>query len=206
MLRAAKSEGLPVTVETCPHYLHLSADKILPGQTLFKCAPPIRSLENRESLWQGLRAGIIDLVATDHSPCPPEMKQLAEGNFQSAWGGISSLSLALPVMWTEASKRGFTLADIAQWMSAGPAQLSGCGSSKGRIAKDHDADFVVFEPELEFTATEARLYYRHEVSPYLNERLRGVVKATYLRGSCVFADADFPAAPSGHELRATGRR
>ena len=103
-LRAARSEGLPVTVETCPHYLHLTAETIPKGATLFKCAPPIRNRENREQLWQALRDGTIDLVATDHSPCPPEMKRLAEGNFRTAWGGIASLSIALPLMHTEATQ------------------------------------------------------------------------------------------------------
>jgi allantoinase len=201
MLRTAKSEGLPVSVETCPHYLHFSSEKILDGQTLFKCAPPIRSPENREKLWQGLREGVIDLLATDHSPCPPEMKQLDERSFRTAWGGIASLSLALPVMWTEAHGRGFTLADIARWMAAGPAQLAGCASHKGRLAKGFDADFVVFEPEGEILATEEHLPYRHRISPYLGERLRGVVKATYLRGNCVFADGKFPGEPIGREFR-----
>jgi len=201
MLRAAKSEGLPVTVETCPHYLHFSSDKIADGQTLFKCAPPIRSQENCEKLWQGLQEGVIDLVATDHSPCPPEMKRLSERDFRTAWGGIASLSLALPVMWTEASARGFALADIARWMAESPARLAGCESLKGRIAKGFDADFVAFDPEAEFVATEERLHYRHRVSPYLGETLRGVVKATYLRGNCVFADGDFPGEPSGRELQ-----
>src|SRR4029077_15796645 len=201
MLRAAKSDGLPVSVETCPHYLHFSSDKIPDGHTLFKCAPPIRSRENCEKLWQGLREGVINLVATDHSPCPPDMKRLSERNFQTAWGGISSLSLALPAMWTEAKSRGFTLADIARWMAEGPARLAGCESRKGRIAKGLDADFVVFEPESEFIATEDRLSYRHRVSPYLGERLRGVIKATYLRGNCVFADGEYPGEPGGRELR-----
>jgi allantoinase len=201
MLRAAKSEGLPVSAETCPHYLHLTSEKIPDGQTLFKCAPPVRSRKNREQLWQGLQEGVIDLVATDHSPCPPEMKRLGERNFRTAWGGISSLSLALPVMWTEANGRGFTLIDIARWMAEGPARLAGCESQKGRIAKDFDADFVVFEPEAEFIATEDRLFYRHCVSPYLGEKLCGVVKATYLRGSCVFGDGNFSGEPIGREFR-----
>lgn len=200
ILRAAKSEGLPISVETCPHYLHFSSDKIPDGQTLFKCAPPIRSRENCEKLWQGLQEGVIDLVATDHSPCPPEMKRLGERNFRTAWGGIASLSLALPVMWTEASGRGFTLSDIARWMAEGPARLAGCDSRKGRIAKNYDADFVVFDPETEFVAAEENLYYRHRVSPYLGEKLRGVVKATYLRGDCVFAGGKFPREPIGSEF------
>jgi allantoinase len=201
MLRPAKAEGLPVSVETCPHYLHFSSDKIPDGQTLFKCAPPIRSRENREKLWQGLQEGLIDLVATDHSPCPPEMKRLSEGSFRSAWGGIASLSLALPVMWTEASARGFKLDDITRWMAEGPARLAGCGSRKGRIAKDFDADFVVFDPEAEFIVSAEHLHYRHRISPYLGEKLRGVVKATYLRGECAFADGEFPGAPGGREFR-----
>jgi allantoinase len=198
-LRAARAEGLPVTVETCPHYLHLSAETIANGATLSKCAPPIRSRENREKLWEGLRDGTIDFVVTDHSPCPPSMKRLSEGNFRTVWGGIASLSVALPLMWTEASKRGFTLLDLAQWMAAGPARLAGCETRKGRIAAGYDADFVIFEPDREFTVTEDKLHYRHPVSPYLGEALRGVVKATYLRGNSVFSDGAFPGQPSGVE-------
>ena len=125
IITAARKTGVDVSCETCPHYLHFSSNKIPDGQTLFKCAPPIRSRDNCEKLWQGLREGVIDLVATDHSPCPPEMKRLSEGNFRTAWGGIAGLSLALPVMWTEASRRGFTLADIVRWMAEGPARLAG---------------------------------------------------------------------------------
>ena len=140
-------------------------------------------------------------MATDHSPCPPEMKRLGQRSFRTAWGGIASLSLALSVMWTEASRRGFTLADIARWMAEGPARLAGCNSRKGRIAKGFDADFVVFEPEAGFIATEENLHYRHRVSPYLGEKLRGAVKATYVRGNCVFADGTFPGQPAGRELQ-----
>jgi allantoinase len=201
MLRAAKSEGLPVSAETCPHYLHFFSEEIPDGQTLFKCAPPIRSRENREKLWQGLGERVIDLVATDHSPCPSEMKRLSERSFQTAWGGVAGLSLALPVMWSEASSRGFTLSDIARWMAEGPARLAGCETRKGRIAKGFDADFVVFEPEAEFIATEGLLHYLHRVSPYLGEKLRGVVKGTYLRGDCIFSVGEFPGEPKGRELR-----
>jgi allantoinase len=199
-LRAARAEGLPVTVETCPHYLHLASEIIPSRATLFKCAPPIRSSQNREQLWQGLRDGTIDLVATDHSPCPPEMKRLAEGNFRTAWGGIASLSVALPLMHTEAIKRGFTLTDIARWMAEAPATLAGCATRKGRLAPGYDADFVVFDTESTFVVTEDRLHYRHRVSPYFGETLRGVVKATYLRGAPVFCDGQFPGQPVGREL------
>jgi allantoinase len=198
-LNAARAEGLPVSVETCPHYLHLAAETIADGETLQKCAPPIRSRENREALWQGLRDGAIDMVATDHSPCLPAMKRLDEGNFKTAWGGISSLSLALPLMWTEASHRGFSLSYIALWMAEGPARLAGFGSRKGRIAAGYDADFVVFDPEAEFEVTQRSLHYRHAVSAYMGEKLRGVVKATYLRGRLVFADGKFPGGYSGRE-------
>jgi allantoinase len=201
MLRAAKLGGLPVTVETCPHYLHFAAESIADGATLFKCAPPIRSRENCEKLWQGLREGVIDLVATDHSPCPPEMKRLNERNFRSAWGGIASLSLALPVMWTEADRRGFTLVDIARWMAEGPSRLAGCHTRKGRLAKGYDGDLVVLDPDKEFTVTENHVHYRHRISPYLGERLRGVVKATYLRGNCVFADGAVVGTPNGREFQ-----
>jgi allantoinase len=201
LLRLARTEGLPVSVETCPHYLHLAAESIGDKETLSKCAPPIRSRENRERLWQGLREGVIDLVATDHSPCPPSMKKLDEGDFKTAWGGIASLSMALPVMWTDASRRGFTLPDIARWMAEGPARLAGCDSRKGRIAAGYDADFVVFEPEAEFLVTKERLHQRHAVSPYLGENLRGVVRLTYLRGKPVFADGVFPGAARGREFR-----
>jgi allantoinase len=200
-LRAARFEGLPVSVETCPHYLHLSAETIPQGATLFKCAPPIRSQDNCDQLWQGLRDGTIDLVATDHSPCPPEMKRLSEGNFRTAWGGIASLSIALPLMHTEASKRGFSLADIARWMASAPANLAGCQTRKGRLAAGYDADFVVFDPDGEFVVSKDRLHYRHAISPYLGEKLRGVVKSTYLRGRKVFSDGQFPGQPMGIEHR-----
>jgi allantoinase len=198
-LRAARAEGLPVTVETCPHYLHFTAETIPTGGTLFKCAPPIRDTQNREKLWDALREGLIDLVATDHSPCPPEMKRLHEGNFATAWGGIASLSVALPVMYTEASERGFSLCDIARWMAEEPAKLAGCNDRKGRIAAGYDADFVLFDTDGANTVGVDRLYYRHPVSPYLGEYLRGKVKATYLRGKLVFKDGTFEGRAAGRE-------
>jgi allantoinase len=206
-LCAARAEGLAVSVETCPHYLHLSAETIPDRATLSKCAPPIRGSENCERLWQGLRDGTIDIVVTDHSPCPPAMKRLADGNFQAAWGGIASLSVALPLMWTEASRRGFTLLDLAHWMAERPARLAGCETRKGSIAAGYDADFVVFDPDSEFIVTKEKLHYRHPVSPYLGETLRGVVMATYLRGNPVFAYGEFPGQPAGREQTAnTDRR
>jgi allantoinase len=203
MLRSAKAEGLPVTVETCPHYLRLEAEHIADGATEFKCAPPIRSHANREALWDALKAGIIDLVATDHSPCPSAMKQKDDGRFNIAWGGIASLSTALPVMWTEASARGFTLRDIARWMSGAPAALAGLRHRVGGIEPGRDANLVLFNPDAEFIVTEDILHYRHKVSPYMGERLRGRVHATILRGETIFAEGSFPGANVGREYTRT---
>jgi allantoinase len=199
-LCAARADGLPVTVETCPHYLHLEAEKIPDGATQCKCAPPIRSAANREALWQGLKDGVIDMVVTDHSPCPPGLKRPEQGDFRAAWGGIASLSMALPLMWSEARTRGFTLNDVIRWMSEQPAKLAGCADKKGRIAAGWDADLVVFDPEKEFAVSADRLHQRHAVSPYLGERLSGGVKRTYLRGRLVFEAGIFPGEPVGREL------
>jgi allantoinase len=197
-LANARSEGLPITVESCPHYLHFCAEEIEDEATLFKCAPPIRSRANREALWQGLHDGIIDLIATDHSPCPPSMKA---GDFRQAWGGIASLSVAASVVWTEMSKRGLPLENLARWMSAQPAKLAGLDKRKGAIAAGFDADLMVFDTEAEFPVTAADLFYRHPVSPYMGETLRGRVHATFVRGTPVYHQGTFPAEPTGKELR-----
>jgi allantoinase len=199
-LRAARLEGLPVSVETCPHYLHFQAEAITRGATQFKCGPPIRGAENREQLWNAVKDGTIDLVATDHSPCPPEMKRFAEGNFRTAWGGITGLSVALPVMYTEAHVRGFSLTDIARWLAQAPAKLVGCQLQKGKIAPGYDADLVVFDEASDFMVTRERLHHRHAFSPYLGENLKGEVKATYVRGRLVFAQNAFCGNPRGREL------
>lgn len=199
-LCAARTSGMKLTVETCPHYLYFAAEDIADGATLCKCAPPIRGRDNREKLWQGLRDGVIDLVATDHSPCPPAMKRIEAGDFQSAWGGIASLSVALPVMWTEAWRRGFTLGDIARWMAESSARLAGCHQHKGKIAAGFDADFVIFDPDAGFVVSPDKLHYRHAISPYMGKELRGVVMATYVRGSLVFCDGKFAREPIGREF------
>jgi allantoinase len=186
-LRAAKAEGLPITVETCPHYLYFAAGKVPYGSTVHKCAPPIRSEANREGLWEGLRDGTIDLVATDHSPCPRAMKRMDVGRFDLAWGGIASLSVALPVMWTEASRRGFGLSDVVRWMSAAPARLAGLQDRRGEVTVGREASWLVFDPDAEWTVGENDLYFRHKTSPYLGERLRGRVMRTYLRGEQIFS-------------------
>jgi allantoinase len=195
-LAQARDEGLPITVETCPHYLHFFAEEISAGGTLHKCAPPIRSRANREALWQGLRYGVIDLIATDHSPCPPSMKA---GNFRQAWGGIASLSVALPVIWTEMRERGLPLENLARWMAAQPARLAGLEERKGSLAAGYDADLVVFDPDAQFTLGTEDLHYRHLVSPYLGENLYGKVRATFLRGTPVYQQGSFPDLPIGRE-------
>lgn len=200
-LASAKAAGLAVTVETCPHYLHLEAESIEDGATQCKCAPPIRGKTNREHLWQGLKEGVIDLVVTDHSPCPPALKGGSGGSFRSAWGGIASLSMALPVMWTEATGRGFGLPDVVRWMAQHPALLAGCAARKGSIAPGCDADLVVFDPEARITVTEDRLHHRHRISPYLGERLLGDVKKTYLRGHLVFDGGNFTEPQRGREFQ-----
>jgi allantoinase len=193
LLAAAKVEGLPVTVETCPHYLHVAAEAIADGATLFKCAPPIRSDANRRQLWQALQDGTIDLIATDHSPCPPAMKRLdcmqpgeEPGRFDEAWGGIASLSTALPVVWTDALAQGCTLMQVAQWMAAAPANLAGLDAQVGSIAPGKHANLVAFDPEGRFNVTPDRLHYRHAISPYMGEVLRGIVHGTWLRGNRIF--------------------
>jgi len=197
-LQTARGQRLPVTVETCPHYLALSADEILDGATEFKCAPPIRAQANQEALWNALRAGVIDMVVTDHSPCPPAMKQKTSGDFFAAWGGIASLQVSLPVTWTEAKARGFKEEDIARWMCTAPAKLAGLEGTKGEIAPGCDADLVVWDPAEEFTVDADSLYHRHKLTPYAGRKLCGVVKKTYLRGRLV-SSAD---QPFGKVLRA----
>ena len=199
-LGIARDEGLPITVETCPHYLHFAAEEIPDGATLLKCAPPIRSKENQQKLWLGLHDGIIDMIVTDHSPCPPAMKREESGRFDLAWGGIASISLALSVIHTECSRRGFILEHLVRWMSSAPAALAGISHRAGVLEAGREANFVVFNPEAEFSVTADRLHYRHAISPYLNETLRGEVKATYLRGEAVYRNGSFAATPSGREI------
>lgn len=201
ILGAARSEGLTVSVETCPHYLHLRAEDIANGATECKCAPPIRDKVNREKLWQGLKDGVIDMIVTDHSPCPPGLKRRIDGDFRNAWGGIASLSLALSVVWTEAKPRGFSLTDIARWMAEKPSELAGCESRKGRLAAGYEADIVVFDANREFEVTPDRLHHRHKVSPYIGEKLCGVVKRTYARGRLVYDNGHFLGNPDGREVR-----
>jgi allantoinase len=200
LLRGAKLAGSAVSAETCPHYLTFAADEIADGATEFKCAPPIRERENREKLWQGLGDGTLDFVATDHSPCPPAMKLPEEGDFLRAWGGIASLQLSLPAVWTEARARGYAVTHLAKWLCEGPARLVGLAGRKGSIAVGCDADFVVWDPEAIFRVEATQLHHRHKVTPYAGRELCGRVETTFLRGRKIFERGEFPAGPVGHVL------
>lgn len=181
IIRDAKRRGLPLTVETCPHYLTFAAEEIPDGATAYKCAPPIRSLHERDALWSGLIAGDIDLIASDHSPCPPSMKE-SDGNFFGCWGGIASLQLALPAVWTGAKARGIQPGKIAEWMSTSTARLAGLDNRKGAIAEGFDADIAVWNPEASFVVDPRSLFHRHPLTPYAGRELYGVVEETYVAG------------------------
>lgn len=197
MLRAARREGLPVTVETCPHYLCLTSEEIEDGATSFKCAPPIRERSNREALWAGLAEGVIDFVVSDHSPCIPSLKLPESGDFMSAWGGIASLQLGLASVWSEAQRRGHTLETVSRWMSAGPLDFLGLGGERGAIAVGHRADLVAWQPEADFTVTADRLAQRHPITPYLGRTVHGMVTDTWLCGRRIVRAGKICAPPSG---------
>jgi allantoinase len=199
-LRAARAEGLPITVETCPHYLCLEAESIPDGATHYKCAPPIREHENREALWQALFEGVIDFVISDHSPCTPQLKQQEKGDFHAAWGGISSLQLGLPTIWTEAQRRGATLLQLSRWLSTAPAAFAGLTGKKGAIAPGHDADLLIWDPDESFVLTPEQLFFKHKLSPYLGQRLTGRVRRTLLRGQTVYDGSSHATAASGAPL------
>jgi allantoinase len=190
LLRDARERDVPVTVETCAHYLWFDAAKIPDGATQYKCAPPIRDAGNREALWNALNEGLIAMVTTDHSPCPPEMKHPESkgeiARWDQAWGGIASLGLAFSVLWTGMKQRGIGLERIGEWMAAAPARLAGMSGRKGAIAIGADADFAAFDPDATWTVAPSDLYFRHKLSPYLGAELRGRVLETWLRGALVF--------------------
>ncbi|MBI4510967.1 MAG: allantoinase AllB [Deltaproteobacteria bacterium] len=186
LLREAKREGLPLTAETCPHYLRFSSEEIPDGATTFKCAPPIREQENRELLWQALGEGMLDMVASDHSPCSPALKHGDTGDFARAWGGIAGLQLSLPVTWTEAHRRGYTLSDIVRWMCVGPAHLAGLENRKGKLAVGLDADMVIWNPEERFRVEPGILRHRHKITPFQGLDLLGTVQRVFVRGKLVF--------------------
>lgn len=199
MLKRAKEAGLPITVETCPHYLGLVAEEVGRGQTQYKCAPPIREAANRDLLWDGLREGVIDFVVSDHSPCTPDLKRFEDGDFTAAWGGIAGLQLSLPAVWTEARQRGFTFDHLARWMSAGPAAFARL-SDKGAIAPGKHADLVAFDPDAAWAPTADDVRFRNRVSPWLERPMVGKPVATWLRGTLIHEDGDDHGPAMGREI------
>ena len=184
IIRGARDRGLPLTVETCPHYLTFAAEEIPDGATEYKCAPPIRSSVERDALWKALIDGDIDLIASDHSPCPPSMKE-SDGNFFGCWGGIASLQLSLSAVWTQARARGAGPEQIIQWMSVAPARLAGLANKKAAIAKGYDADIAIWNPDATFVVEPRALLHRHPVTPYAGRVLSGRVESTFVNGERV---------------------
>ncbi len=203
MVRDARKNKLPLTVETCPHYLYFCSEDITDGDTSLKCAPPIRERENRERLWDALRSGEIDFIVSDHSPTTPELKLMKEGDFQRAWGGIASLQFGLPIIWTEARKRNFDMTDVARWMSQRPAELVGLNGRKGKIEKGYDADLVVWNPDASFTVEPSMILHRHKMTPYEGKKLFGKVEKTFVRGMNVFDRGSISDRPRGKVLLRT---
>jgi allantoinase len=199
LIAQAKARKLRVTAETCPHYLSFEAESIAASATDFKCAPPIRAAANREALWQGLRDGTIDFIASDHSPCLPELKERRD--FSRAWGGISSLQCSLAAVWSDARQRGFGLSDLALWMCQQPAQL-GRLATKGSIESGKDADLICFAPDESFTFAEEEILHRHKLTPYSGRQMTGVVKQTFLRGALIYDRGSWESPPQGRVVRA----
>lgn len=197
LIESAKNDGLPVTVETAPHYLYFDDDTIPNADTRYKCAPPIRNAQNRNKLRNALNSGIIDFVATDHSPAPPDMKELDSGDLGKAWGGISSHQLLLPALWTSMKKSGAKIADISKWTSQKPAQFLGIDDKTGKFKEGYEANITVWSPEESFVVDEQKLHHKHKITPYDGETLYGKIKATWLRGKQVFSDGDIFSAPKG---------
>jgi allantoinase len=200
LIAAARAEGIRMSAETCPHYLGFAAEAIPDGATEYKCAPPIREARRREGLWEALARDRLDAVVSDHSPALPAMKLREEGDFLRAWGGIASLQLRLPAIWTGARARGYPPERLAAWLCAGPARLAGLTGRKGTIAAGHDADLVLWHPEKEFVVNETVLRHRHSITPWLGRILAGVVEATYLRGERVYARGAADQPPRGRLL------
>ena len=202
-LRAAKESGVPITAETCPHYLAIVAEDVADGATEFKCCPPIRERENREQLWKALQDETIDMIVSDHSPCPPEMKLRETGDFISAWGGISSLQLRLPIVWTEAQRRSFSVVDLARWLCAAPVALVGLQNRKGTLAAGYDADLMIWDPSKSFIVEGEKLHHRHKLTPYEGRELAGVVERTFLRGRQIHVAEKVSDQPLGDLIQMT---
>jgi allantoinase len=200
IIEAAKKEGLPFTVETCPHYLIFEAEHIHEGHTHFKCAPPIRNNQNKEELWKAVKSGLIDFIVSDHSPCTPELKKMDKGEFLDAWGGIAGLQFSVSGIWTEMKKRNMSLEYLSQLMSANTARFIGIENKKGSIQVGADADLIFFNPNKKFTVAKDTVLHKHKLTPYEGMELFGVVETAFLRGFRVFHDKLFTE-PTGKEVQ-----
>ena len=201
MLRAAQAEGLPISAETCLHYLTFCAEEIPDGATHFKCAPPIREAKNREGLWQGLLDGTITMVVSDHSPCTPALKKGEGGDFLQAWGGISGLQLGLSVLFTSACQRGIDVAQMLAWNTLGTARLAGLAHKKGQLSPGFHADVVIWDDSASFTVRAEEVHHRHKLTPYLGRTLFGVVEKTFVGGSLAYAREQGVLRPTGSFVR-----
>ncbi|CAO3663238.1 unnamed protein product [Rhizopus stolonifer] len=200
-IREAKAQGLPLTVETCFHYLNFTAEAIKDGATHYKCSPPIRESSNRELLWEALLDGTIDYVVSDHSPCTAQLKNQDTGDFGTAWGGIASVQFGLPVLWTEGRKRGVTLQMLANWLSFSPAKRVQLSDKKGEIKVGHDGDLIIWRPDACFQVSKEDVHFKNKLSPYIGQSLYGKVDQTILRGNTVYSfQTLFSASPLGHPL------
>ena len=199
LIRSAKADGVRISAETCPHYLALTAEEIADGATQYKCCPPIREKSNQDELWQGLKSGVIDLIVSDHSPCTEDLKIFDVGDFQQAWGGISSLQLGISIIWTKAKERDIPLWQVVKWMSQKPAELAGL-ARKGAIKVGMDADFAEFDTEAHFTVEPTHLFHKNQITPYQGKTLQGKIKQTWLRGELIYKDASMINSPHGEFL------
>lgn len=199
-IAAAREEGLSVTAETCPHYLTLFSESIPDGKTLFKCCPPIREDDNRQMLWQAIKDGLIDFIVSDHSPCTPQLKHIDSGDIEKAWGGISALQFGLPLIWSEAKERGFTLEEISRLMSAKTAEFTGLDHIKGQIVPGYHADLLIFDDTAQYAITNEMIKHRHNITPYEGKTVTGDILGTYLRGHKVFENDHFLNGPVGRPL------
>ena len=192
-----RNDGYPISVETCPHYLHFSSEHISDGDTRFKCAPPIWESDNKEKLWSGLENGLINFITSDHSPCTAELKNLEVGDFEKAWGGISSIQFTLPIIWTECKTRGYSMDQLINWMSKQPAKFIGKDQQKGQISPGFDADLVCWNPDKKYIIQKEAIHHKNKLTPYEGESLYGVVNATFLRGQKVYKNGEFLGDPKG---------
>jgi allantoinase len=192
-----RNDGYPISVETCPHYLHFASENISDGDTRFKCAPPIWESDNKEKLWSGLENGLINFITSDHSPCTAELKNLEVGDFEKAWGGISSIQFTLPVIWTECKTRGYSMDQLINWMSKQPAKFIGKDQQKGQISPGFDADLVCWNQDEKYIIQKEAIHHKNKLTPYEGESLYGVVNATFLRGQKVYENGEFLGNPTG---------